>query len=223
MQTPLLEHGHLVTAPLLTAAACDDLIAQLDTVTIDGAGTRNLLDLPWCAALARRLASAAPIAARLPPDPACVQCTYFEKSPARNWLVPLHQDLSIPVAARVDHPAIRGWSEKEGLLYAQPPAEVLEELLAVRLQLDEPGEADGALRVVPGSHRAGILTDRDAAALRDRTGETTCPVPRGGALLLRPLLLHASSKLAGLRPRGVLHFLFGPAKLPLGLQWARTA
>ena len=37
----------------------------------------------------------------IPADHVAVQCTYFEKSSERNWLVALHQDLSIPVARRV--------------------------------------------------------------------------------------------------------------------------
>jgi hypothetical protein len=38
-------------------------------------------------------------------------------------------------------------------------------------------------------------------------------------LVMRPLLLHASSKATSLTPRRVLHFLFGPPSLPLGLEW----
>ena len=65
-------------------------------------------------------------------DAVAVQCTYFEKSADRNWLVPIHQDLAIPVARRVEHPALRGWSHKEGSLFVQPPADVLAQLVAVR-------------------------------------------------------------------------------------------
>jgi len=39
---------------------------------------------------------------------------------------------------------------------------------------------------------------------------------------MRPLLLHASSKGTGTSRRRVLHFLFGPRDLPLGLQWQRA-
>jgi len=36
---------------------------------------------------------------------------------------------------------------------------------------------------------------------------------------MRPLLLHASSKAHTPRHRRVLHFVFGPPALPLGLHW----
>jgi hypothetical protein len=45
------------------------------------------------------------------------------------------------------------------------------------------------------------------------------PVSRGGALVMKPLLLHASSKATRTMPRRVLHFVFGPPELPLGLEW----
>ena len=153
-----------------------------------------------------------------------VQCTYFEKSAARNWLVPLHQDLSIPVAGtpvagKLDSDELRGWSRKDGGWFVQPPARVLEQLVAVRLHLDDCGTADGPLRVVPGTHREGIIAPRRALALRDALGETECTLARGSVLALRPLLLHASSKGSGHGRRRVLHFVFGPRELPCGLRW----
>lgn len=215
----LHERGYAIIPAVLTPGECDRLLANLARLEFAGAGTRSLLALPWCAAIAKRLATSASLAPLLPADAVCAQCTYFDKSPERNWLVPLHQDLSIPVAARVAGDVVLGWSEKEGQLFAQPPTEVLESLLAVRLQLDAPASEDGALRVVPGSHGLGRLDDRQAAAAREARGEAACVVERGAALLMRPLLLHASSKLKGSRPRRVLHFLFGPAALPCGLRW----
>jgi ectoine hydroxylase-related dioxygenase (phytanoyl-CoA dioxygenase family) len=148
-----------------------------------------------------------------------VQCTLFAKSIEKNWLVSLHQDLSIPVAERVSSAECSGWSEKEGEIFVQPPITVLQELLAVRVHLDDCDERNGALRVVPGSHRLGRLTASDAIRARDALGEVSVGVPRGGAMLLRPLLLHASSRSVIGSPRRVLHFVFGPKNLPEGLRW----
>jgi hypothetical protein len=220
--------GFATTQPLLTPADCEVILTQLHQVANTAAGTRNLLALPWCAALAQTLASHAVIASVLPHPAVAVQCTLFEKSPQQNWLVPLHQDLSIAVAEQVEHPEIRGWSQKEGQRYAQPPAALLAEVLAVRLQLDRssPNSSDnGSLRVVPGSHRHGRLSDAQTQALKAELGEVTCMVPQGGVMLMRPLLLHSSSKLGSLSStpnRRVLHFLFGPNQLPFGLRWAQA-
>jgi ectoine hydroxylase-related dioxygenase (phytanoyl-CoA dioxygenase family) len=144
---------------------------------------------------------------------------YFEKSSSNNWLVSIHQDLSIPVQARVDAAACSGWSKKDGVLFVQPPAAVLENIVAVRLHLDDSTPTNGPLRVVPGSHRSGRLTSQQAAELRGRSGVVDCLVPKGGVLLMRPLLLHASSKAEELTPRRVLHFVFASPLLPLGLAW----
>jgi ectoine hydroxylase-related dioxygenase (phytanoyl-CoA dioxygenase family) len=148
-----------------------------------------------------------------------VQCTLFDKSPEKNWLVTPHQDLSIPVRDRVDDPECSGWSEKEGQLYVQPPISVLERLVAVRVHIDDCPVESRALRVVPHSHLEGRLNRERAEELRSQNGETVVPVARGGALVMRPLMLHASSKVTSLAPRRVLHFVFGPPQLPLGLEW----
>jgi ectoine hydroxylase-related dioxygenase (phytanoyl-CoA dioxygenase family) len=101
----------------------------------------------------------------------------------------------------------------------QPPVAVLEQLVAVRIHLDDCLVESGALRVVPQSHSQGRLSRERVEDLRRQNGETVVPVARGGALIMRPLILHASSKATSLAPRRVLHFVFGPPKLPLGLEW----
>lgn len=212
--------GYLITTPVIPDAECDAAIGQLSAAGPIGA--RNLLQLEWCVSLARKIVSHPAVAAVVPQDSVPVQCTAFEKSARRNWLVSLHQDLSIPVAEHISHPEVTGWSHKEGVLYAQPPSVILEQLVAVRVHLDPCRPDDGSLRVVPGSHDRGRLSDSEAFALRDRIGETECAVPRGAVLIMRPLLLHASSKLRGTHVRRVLHFLFGPRELPFGLRWAHA-
>src|SRR5260221_14552741 len=127
-----------------------------------------------------------------------------------KWLVAPHQDLSIPVRAGVVHQSLGAWSEKEGELYVQPPVELLNTLLAVRIHVDDCRRENGPLRVVPGSHRHGKLRAATAVELRSDRGEEVCVAKSGDALLMRPLLLHASSKAQSPSRRRVLHVLFGP-------------
>lgn len=183
-------------------------------------GSRCLLARPEIAALASELREHPALRAIVPGDHVAVQCIYFEKSSERNWLVAIHQDLSIPVARRVASERLRGWSEKEGEVFVQPPAEVLAQLVAVRVHLDACGEEDGPLRLVPGSHRLGVLTPEAALAARRDHGEVTCTADPGDVLVLRPLALHASSKSSGRSRRRVLHVVYGPPRLPEGLDWA---
>lgn len=215
----LVDDGYATATNLIEARELDRLRHHAESAMLDGAGTRRMLELDWCTDLAERLVEDAALRPVMPPDPVPVLCTLFAKSPANNWLVALHQDLSIPAAARVPDPRCSGWSEKEGDLFVQPPSELLDDLLAVRLHLDDCDERNGALRVVPGSHRCGRLSAEEAIRQRDQTGEVFVPVAAGSAMLMRPLLLHASSKSIDARPRRVLHFVFGPAALPCGLRW----
>jgi ectoine hydroxylase-related dioxygenase (phytanoyl-CoA dioxygenase family) len=101
----------------------------------------------------------------------------------------------------------------------QPPDGVLQQLLAVRVHIDDCGVENGPLRVVPGSHVHGRIASSSVGRLRDAVGEVPCLVKRGGALLFKPLVLHASSKAVSPRHRRVLHFLFGPSAIGYGLRW----
>ena len=211
--------GYFVIPGVIDAVLNRRLGAFVGGLANGGAGSRRLLDEAWCAHLAGALRGDARIRSLLPLNAVAVQCTLFDKSQQKNWLVALHQDLSIPVKNRVDRPECSGWSEKEGHLYVQPPISVLERLVAVRVHIDSCPAESGALRVVPYSHMEGRIDPSRAEALREHHGETVVPVPQGGALVMRPLLLHASSKAASQTPRRVLHFVFGLPSLPLGLEW----
>lgn len=211
--------GFALLPDVLSAQECRLIAESLGKPAEGSAGSRNLLLHSWCAALARRLQGHELLSALVPANHVAVQCTYFEKSSERNWLVPVHQDLSIPVAERSDDPGLSGWSEKEGVLFVQPPVDLLEQLVAVRLHLDDCGAQDGPLRVVPGSHRLGRMDEGEAVAARQQAGDLPCISTTGGLLALRPLLLHASSKSSGSSRRRVLHFVYGPRLLGYGLRW----
>jgi ectoine hydroxylase-related dioxygenase (phytanoyl-CoA dioxygenase family) len=211
--------GFLHIPPIFSALECESTLENTHGLLTLAAGTRKLIQEAWCHNLAMTLRCNAKIAAILPHDYVAVQCTYFEKSLDRNWLVPIHQDLSIPVAQRIEQAELSGWSEKEGELFVQPPAWVLERLVALRLHLDPCSEHDGALSFVPGTHTLGRLSLDASIALRAERGAVVCPVPLGGVFAMRPLLLHASSRATGTSRRRVLHFLFGPPQLPFGLRW----
>jgi hypothetical protein len=211
--------GFAIIPGVASPAQCDAAMAQAALAASHAPGSRTLLSMPWCAALADEIRNNRAVRALLPDEAVAVQCTYFEKSESQNWLVAVHQDLSIPVRERIDAAACSAWSEKEGVLFVHPPATVLEVVVAVRLHLDDSTASNGPLRVFPGSHRHGRLTSAQVQAARDESGEITCSVPKGGVLVMRPLLLHASSKAKVSAPRRVLHFVFGAPTLPLGLTW----
>lgn len=211
------DEGYAIIDNVVPPAQLEALDGGLSVAS--GAGSRTLLEQDWCRELAWHLKTHPRIAPLLPADAVVVQCTLFEKSPQSNWLVALHQDLSVPVRERVDHPALGGWSEKEGECFVQPPADALADIVAVRLSIDPCGADNGPVRVVPGSHRKGRLAQADMLALRDAHGERDCIVQPGGVLAMRPLLLHASSKARLPNRRRVLHFLCAPATPPCGLSW----
>ncbi len=215
--------GFAIVEDAIDPAILRATIESLGSMKTQGAGTRNLLEHIWCRQLAPRLMENTAIGSALSATPVAIQCTLFDKTPDTNWLVAIHQDLSVPVKRRVSHPALGVWSEKEGQPFVQAPQELLQRLLAVRLHLDDCTKDSGALRVVPGSHSLGRLGQDEANSYRDQVGERPCEIRAGGAMLLRPLLLHASSKSAAPGHRRVLHFLFAPLSPGYGLEWPQSA
>jgi len=146
-----------------------------------------------------------------------VKAIYFDKPPLSNWLVAWHQDLMINVNQRTDLLGYGPWTQKVGGVSVQPPVEVLANVCTLRIHLDDCDAANGALKVVPGSHHRGVLQPAEWGGLTPTA--TVCAVPAGGAMLMRPLLLHASNRSTSNRPRRVIHLEFASAELPADLQW----
>jgi hypothetical protein len=182
-------------------------------------GLRNLFEIPAIAELAR--ASTVRDAARaiLGPDCFAVRALLFDKTPTANWKVAWHQDLTIAVAARREVAGFGPWSVKAGVVHVQPPSEILERMVAVRLHLDPCGADNGPVRVLPGSHRAGKLSAVAIETMRGRIESVSCIVPQGGLLVMRPLLLHASSPAIVPGHRRVVHLEFATGALPRDLAW----
>ncbi|MGH9711006.1 MAG: phytanoyl-CoA dioxygenase family protein, partial [Candidatus Acidiferrales bacterium] len=131
--------------------------------------------------------------------------TLFDKSPKANWLVAWHQDTALPIRDRQDTSGWGPWSVKEGVIYAHAPALALSRVLALRVHLDDSTEQNGPLRVLPRTHTLDVLSDDAIHELAAEVSAVTCPVLRGGILVMRPLLVHASSKSQTEMPRRVLH------------------
>jgi ectoine hydroxylase-related dioxygenase (phytanoyl-CoA dioxygenase family) len=89
-------------------------------------------------------------------------------------------------------------------------------MLTARVHLDDATEENGALKVVPGSHRTGKALELGAGPPH------TVLAARGDVLLMRPLLAHCShrSHPGTRRRRRVLHLEFAAAaELPDGYTW----
>lgn len=184
-------------------------------------GMRNLLDqVPVIRDLANSPALRTLIGPVLGRDAFPVKGTLFDKTPDANWKVAWHQDTTICVRERIEVPGFDAWSVKDGVVNVQPPDDVLSSIMTIRLHLDNCGADNGALRVLPGSHKAGRLSAEDIDRWRTESTPVTCAVGSGGALLMRPLTLHASSAAQIPGHRRVIHLEFAARVLPGGLAWA---
>ena len=175
------------------------------------AGARHVLSQPAVQELAndRRLMTLA--SEFVGPAPVPFRATLFDKSMAANWLVVWHQDTALPLRARIDDADWGPWSKKAGVLYAHAPAWALERVVALRVSLDDSTPTNGPLRVLPDTHRDGVLTGDQIARLAATTTSVECVVRSGGVVAMRPLTIHSSSKSIDDRPRRVLHIEYAAA------------
>jgi ectoine hydroxylase-related dioxygenase (phytanoyl-CoA dioxygenase family) len=148
------------------------------------------------------------------------RATLFGKSPSANWLVVWHQDTALPLQEKREMPGWGPWSVKDGVIYAHAPTSALSQVLALRLHLDDSTADNGPLRVLPGTHTLGVLTDDALHQLSTEILPRDCLVPRGGILVMRPLIVHASSKSRSKSPRRVLHIEYAASPKIDGLKFA---
>ena len=209
-------HKHIL--PVSLRPAVEHAFSMLHE---DGVGSRAGLTHPAIASLARAGSVRALVEPSLGRSAFAFRATLFDKTEANNWPVAWHQDRVVPVAERLDADGFTNWSQKPDGLYVEPPRSVLERCVAIRIDLDGSGPGNGGLQLCAGSHRRGVLTPDE---IEEAVGQGHEPCPKvvsGGALRMRPLLLHRSGRSMAAGHRRIVHIEFCATELRGGLRFAQ--
>ena len=151
----------------------------------------------------------------LGPQAGVVRILFFDKPPGHSWALPWHKDYTIAVERHGVEGTFTKPTTKAGVPHVIAPFEILDRMLTVRFHLDDMNEDNGPLRVLAGSHRAyhqGQDEKSEIVSVHCRAGD---------ALLMRPLLTHASGHCKGTAGhRRIIHVECAPEPgLPDGYQW----
>lgn len=149
-----------------------------------------------------------------------VRALYFDKTPTRNWFVSWHQDKTVTLNQKLPLKGWRSWSYKEGVYHVQPPLEVLQKMITLRVHIDPSDRYNGCLKVIPGSHKQGILDPSEIQKTVNSSDVVNCEVSASDILLMRPHLLHCSPKAEKPSHRRVVHLEFSAYDLPPNISWA---
>lgn len=145
---------------------------------------------------------------------------YFNKPPHSNWFVSYHQDLSISVQEKIETPHYVQWTNKKGQIGVVPPLYILNNILTIRIHLDDTTKDNGALYVIPNSHSKGII--RSEHFQQYTSLEVLCDAEAGDLLLMKPLTLHSSYKTKNNKPRRIIHLEFSSEYLDKPLKWLES-
>ena len=211
--------GYALADLVLTDQQCEHLAASLPAVVAGRGGVRNLIAHPTVVRLLLHEAFGRYLWSVVGRELVAVKATLFDKTSDTNWRVQWHQDRAIAVKERLDVPGYGPWTTKAGSLHVEPPAEVLAQMLAVRVHLDLCNSENGPMRVIPGSHLSGKLEERQLNKIVAATPIVELYVPQGAILLMRPLLVHSSAPARDASHRRVLHVEFAPLEAISPLQW----
>ncbi|HVU26337.1 MAG TPA: phytanoyl-CoA dioxygenase family protein [Verrucomicrobiae bacterium] len=227
MNSEFTENGFQIFPAVISDQQCDllalELSAQFETYQNSAksriGGVRNLLQNRKIAEIASSLKLTSILDRVTDKRLFPVRAIFFDKTAESNWRVPWHQDFAIAVAEKIETLSFTGWSIKDEVLHVHPPRKILENMVTVRMHLDDCNSDNGALKVIPGSHLNGKLSSTQIGELTSKEKSVVCEISKGGALLMRPLILHSSSPAKNPSHRRVLHIEFAADELPNGLKW----
>jgi ectoine hydroxylase-related dioxygenase (phytanoyl-CoA dioxygenase family) len=212
--------GFSICRGALSPASVAELKDSLESIgAVAGVyGLRNLLRRsPAIRAAAHSADITGLVTAVLGTEARPVRAILFDKQPGANWGVGWHQDLTIAVRQRIDIAGFTAWTVKDGVPHVQPPVEILERMLTLRLHLDATDGDNGALIVMPGTHSRGRVHETWVAS--DDAMPVICAAAAGDILAFRPLLLHMSRRSARPAHRRVIQIEYAAAPLPPPLMW----
>ncbi|WP_444995459.1 phytanoyl-CoA dioxygenase family protein [Aliikangiella sp. IMCC44359] len=158
-------------------------------------------------------------ASYLKAKPSLVRVILFDKTQANNWSVGWHQDKTVTLSQQIADETWGPWSIKEGIYHVQPPLTVLENMLTLRIHLDDTNDKNGCLRLIPKTHQLGILSKSKIYQWVEQCTPIDIELTRGGLLVMSPLIVHSSCKAINNCRRRVLHIEFSSYPLPDGIFW----
>lgn len=182
---------------------------------------RAALTIEAVAALAKSDEVLGLVSKALSQKPFAVRAILFDKVEGANWKIPWHQDITIAVRDRHETEGYGPWSVKEGTPHVQAPTRILQNMVAIRLHLDDCSKDNGPLRVVPKSHLPGRIKKSEIWRLEPDANSKELVCRAGDAILMSPLTLHASSPASSPNHRRVIHIEYACCELDAPLQWAR--
>jgi ectoine hydroxylase-related dioxygenase (phytanoyl-CoA dioxygenase family) len=217
------DNGFEAFSRFLDTAAINEITAEIDVLVSKHFkhGLRNAgMKLPSVKRLVHSDLLRDKAKTYLSGNPEVVRVIVFDKTPDKNWLVTWHQDKTIAVNGKKDITGWGPWTVKEGINHVQPGLEVLEDMITLRIHLDEANECNGCLKVIPKSHHLGILGKKEQDRVVGESQEYICTAKPGDLLVMRPHLLHSSSKGTEPNHRRIVHVEYSSFKLPMRLGWA---
>ena len=151
--------------------------------------------------------------------PRPVRAILFDKTEQSNWSLGWHQDRVVAVKHRVETEGFGPWTRKHGALHVQPPFEVIERMVTLRVHLDPVPATNAPLLIAPGSHRLGRIAEADVPTVVERCGTAVCLAEAGDVWAYATPILHASERSREAGHRRVLQVDYAVAELPGGLEW----
>ncbi len=148
-----------------------------------------------------------------------VRALVFDKSARANWSLGWHQDRTIAVAERIDVCGFEVWSRKSGLQHVEPPFQLLQNMITMRIHVDDAGRDNAPLKIAVGSHTLGRLEKERVPLVVKKSEIVECLAVRGDLWAYSTPILHASDASTSAGRRRVLQIDWANQKLPGGLQW----
>lgn len=219
--------GFAVAQGVLSPKTIEEMQTEFERLAPEFASTRNgtafgMRGLMSKSAAVRKLANSVVLHQLVTPylgeNAQPVRTIFFDKTPSANWPLPWHQDRVIAVSAHHEIDGYDKWTLKDGVDHVEPPAEILKQIVTIRLHLDDCDETNGALKVMAGWHDS-VKPSAALAALRQSDNIQTLSLKAGDAVLMRPLTPHSSDKSISERRRRVLHIEYCGVDLPSPLTW----
>ncbi|MBY9062497.1 phytanoyl-CoA dioxygenase family protein [Sphingomonas yunnanensis] len=215
----LNDDGAQLFAQVLDEAACGRLEIALSALPASRPGVRIEEGRQSLSFLDRSGPIGAIAASVLGGDVRPVRAILFDKTAERNWALGWHQDRTIVVKERVNTDGYGPWTVKSGLIQVEPPFEIVERMVTLRVHLDPVDETNAPLRIVPGSHRLGRLPEAEIERVVATIGERLCLAERGDIWLYATSIIHASLAADPPRRRRVLQVDFSADAAPGPLAW----
>ena len=142
-----------------------------------------------------------------------IRSAYFDNRVSKPEKTVWRQRRRLTFPVKIEGADYSNWQLEGDFFSAEPPARIMQDMVIVRIHLDDSDQNNGELKIFKGSH-SQILDHSAIKVITENGLPSNCGILAGGIQILKPFILQSETKRSRSKKNRIIELTFSSSDLP---------